>query len=116
MTIITCLKCQGEGSLYTSKHGGNDPDVWRTGECPTCNGSGNAPCDSRGCKENAVVVNEDGEALCDVCWSEWFADTYGEANQSAELAESSFQKPERTFRQPEQTAPTDGAASSRGKP
>lgn len=28
----------------------------------------------------------------------------------AQLAESSFQKPERTFRQPEQTVPTDGAA------
>lgn len=35
-----CARCGGEGKLYTSHHGGNDPDVWPTGECPACDGSG----------------------------------------------------------------------------
>lgn len=78
---LTCSKCQGEGSLYTSRYGGNDPDVWRTGECPACKGSGNETCASRGCKEDAVGFNEDGEALCDICLTEWIEDTYGRDEQ-----------------------------------
>ena len=35
-----CERCGGEGKLYTSRYGGNDPDVWPTGECPVCEGSG----------------------------------------------------------------------------
>lgn len=77
MAILACTKCQGEGSLYTSRYGGNDPDVWRTGECPVCEGSGNAPCDARGCKEPAVAFNDDGEALCEDCLADW-ALNYGD--------------------------------------
>lgn len=69
--ILTCTKCSGEGTIYASKHGGNDPDVWRVGACDECDGSGNAICEARGCKENAVVFNDDGEALCENCFSEW---------------------------------------------
>lgn len=81
MSRLACSKCQGEGSLYTSRYGGNDPDVWRTGECPACKGSGNETCASRGCKEDAVGFNEDGEALCDICLTEWIDDTYGRDEQ-----------------------------------
>jgi len=35
-----CENCGGEGMLYTSRYGGNDPDVWSTGECPVCDGTG----------------------------------------------------------------------------
>lgn len=75
--ILTCTKCQGEGSLYTSKYGGNDPDVWRIGECPVCEGSGNQVCEARGCDQPANGFNDDGEAMCADCLSEW-AMNYGD--------------------------------------
>jgi RecJ-like exonuclease len=71
MSFIPCIKCQGEGSLYSSCYGGNDPDVYRTGTCDACDGSGNHTCDARGCEEIAQGFNEDGEALCEDCLMEW---------------------------------------------
>ena len=50
-------------------------------KCPACKGSGNETCASRGCKEDAVGFNEDGEALCDICLTEWIEDTYGRDEQ-----------------------------------
>ena len=73
---LTCTKCNGEGSLYTSKYGGNDPDVWRTGECEECHGSGTAKCEARGCGDDAVLFNDDGEALCEDCFAEWVQDEF----------------------------------------
>jgi len=35
-----CEHCGGEGKLYASRYGGNDPDVWPIGTCPVCEGSG----------------------------------------------------------------------------
>lgn len=35
-----CENCGGEGKIFTSKHGGNDPDVWPVGACEFCEGSG----------------------------------------------------------------------------
>jgi hypothetical protein len=40
MASIWCQHCGGEGKLYTSRYGGNDPDVWSTGPCEACNGTG----------------------------------------------------------------------------
>jgi hypothetical protein len=40
VTRQLCVRCGGEGTLYTSRYGGNDPDVWPTGECPVCDGTG----------------------------------------------------------------------------
>lgn len=74
---LTCSKCGGEGQLYTSKYGGNDPDVWPVGECPVCEGSCAEPCSSRGCDREANGFNDDGEALCEYCLQEW-AQNYGE--------------------------------------
>lgn len=68
---LPCARCQGEGSLYGSRYGGNDPDVWRTGKCDVCDGSGDQQCEARGCKEPAVAFNDDGEALCADCLMEW---------------------------------------------
>jgi len=68
--ILHCLKCSGEGRLYDSKYGGNDPDVWDIGKCEACDGSGNATCDNRGCEDPAVGFDEDGNALCEDCLME----------------------------------------------
>lgn len=69
--ILTCTRCEGEGSIYASRYGGNDPDVWRVGPCEDCGGSGNMICEQRGCSEDAVAFNDDGEALCEDCLFEW---------------------------------------------
>lgn len=74
MRIMPCSRCSGEGSLYASRYGGNDPDVWRTGKCDACDGSGNEVCSSRGCDEPAVAFNDDGDALCADCLMEWTMD------------------------------------------
>lgn len=68
---LACAKCQGEGQLYTSRYGGNDPDVWSTGKCFVCDGSGSQICEARDCTEPAVAFNDDGEALCPDCLAEW---------------------------------------------
>ena len=39
VTTQLCSHCGGEGQLYTSRYGGNDPDVWPIGKCPVCEGS-----------------------------------------------------------------------------
>lgn len=77
MTILTCTKCQGEGKLYSSRYGGNDPDVWATGTCPVCDGSGNEVCSARGCDQPAQGFDDDGNPLCGDCLFEW-ASSYGD--------------------------------------
>lgn len=67
MAFLPCLKCSGEGRIYTSRYGGNDPDVSDAGECDACDGGGSAKCEARGCDEDAICFNEDGEALCEDC-------------------------------------------------
>lgn len=42
--ILPCSKCQGEGRIFKSKYGGNDPDVWDAGECDACEGGGDHMC------------------------------------------------------------------------
>jgi hypothetical protein len=37
---MECEPCGGEGRLWRSKHGGNDPYVWDAGGCPDCGGKG----------------------------------------------------------------------------
>ena len=77
MSIFACIKCGGEGQLYTSRYGGNDPDVWPAGQCDACDGSGNQRCESRGCNAVAVAFNDDGEALCEDCLFEWAEEEFG---------------------------------------
>jgi DnaJ-class molecular chaperone len=36
---VLCEACGGEGRIYKSKWGGNDPDVWDAGQCPACEGT-----------------------------------------------------------------------------
>jgi len=68
---LPCQKCGGEGRIFKSHYGGNDPDVWDAGECDACHGSGSQVCEDRGCNEHAVVFNDDGEAMCEDCFAEW---------------------------------------------
>lgn len=68
---LPCIKCQGEGRLFKSKYGGNDPDVWDAGKCEACEGSGNQACENHGCPDIAVGFNDDGEALCEDCLMSW---------------------------------------------
>ncbi len=41
-----CENCGGEGRLFESRYGGNDPDVWDVGPCPACEGTGYADHES----------------------------------------------------------------------
>jgi len=38
--LIVCEPCGGEGRLWKSRYGGNDPYVWDAGGCPDCDGKG----------------------------------------------------------------------------
>ena len=53
-----CRDCE-DGTRWTSRHGGNDPDVWSTGACETCDGTGIQ------------------QVCCEAC-GEYGADTYHE--------------------------------------
>lgn len=68
---LFCWKCQGEGRIFESRYGGNDPDVWDSGACEACDGSGTQICEARGCGEPAIAFNDDGKALCEDCIAEW---------------------------------------------
>ena len=57
---LACEYCGGSGEGY---YGGE--------ECTACDGSGTAKCDAKGCNEEAVVTSEDGDMLCEDCFSEW---------------------------------------------
>lgn len=52
--MASCKKCGGEGRLYKSRYGGNDPDVWDAGECPLCEGTGHVRDE---CEYCGVYVN-----------------------------------------------------------
>ena len=71
---LTCPTCAGEGRIYKSKYGGNDPDVWDAGPCEDCGGDGNRKCISDHCGDDATALNGDGEPMCPYCLAEWQAD------------------------------------------
>jgi DnaJ-class molecular chaperone len=52
---MPCEHCGGEGQLYTSRYGGNDPDVWPVGECPTCEGTGYALYETEPVEEEEIM-------------------------------------------------------------
>lgn len=76
MAILPCTKCQGEGRRFESRYGGNDPDVRDAGQCDACEGSGNMLCEGRRCNEPATAFNDDGEALCQDCFTEWAMENF----------------------------------------
>lgn len=80
MTTIPCPTCAGEGNIWKSRYGGNDPDVWNAGPCEMCDGGGNQKCEARKCDLDAVGFNDDGEALCQECLVEDAMNNEGEDN------------------------------------
>jgi hypothetical protein len=66
LTII-CPDCAGEGSLYTSKFGGNDPDVWRTGPCHRCDQTGYAVLQCNHCGQADAIEWFEADPLCAAC-------------------------------------------------
>src|SRR5262249_7970490 len=73
---LTCSKCSGEGKLCSSRHGGNDPDVFPVGDCDACEGSGNMVCEVIGCHERAVGFDDDGGARCEDCLMDWTSNSF----------------------------------------
>lgn len=70
-----CEACGGEGKNYTSRYGGNDPDVWPIGECEVCAGTGrqeppnptlNEPHESLA--DELVPIKNDQESFGRRCW------------------------------------------------
>jgi hypothetical protein len=52
---IPCEHCGSEGKLYTSRYGGNDPDVWPIGDCPVCEGTGGELIEVETAEEEEVM-------------------------------------------------------------
>lgn len=52
---IECPMCNGEGKIWKSRYGGNDPDVWSV-ECQHCDGTGTYELDL-----NDEIDDEEGE-------------------------------------------------------
>ena len=52
-----CPDCDGEGRVYKSRYGGNDPDTW-TIRCDTCAGDGEIVrfCDKARCDRHATEL------------------------------------------------------------
>jgi len=73
MPRLNCMSCAGEGRIFISRYGGNDPDVWDAGKCEACDGSGDQYCENHGCGYAADGLNDDGEALCADCLASWNA-------------------------------------------
>jgi ribosomal protein S27E len=73
MTLdLTCPECDGEGTVLTSHHGGNDPNTWYIA-CQTCGGVGERRilCDGFRCDapatEAVIFPTGETEHYCDAC-------------------------------------------------
>jgi len=75
-TILPCAECGGEGRIWKSKYGGNDPDVWDGGQCEACDGSGNQTCERCGTHPANTTWKVHGKRylVCRLCHDEWLAD------------------------------------------
>jgi DnaJ-class molecular chaperone len=76
--IIPCQTCGGEGRIFKSRYGGNDPDVWDAGQCETCAGSGNQTCEECAAHPAVAVWSSKTSRLswfvCEACHNEWLED------------------------------------------
>lgn len=66
MLMIICPACDGEGTRFIPRRGGNDPDG-RTVRCECDDGEVAAICD--GCDATAIAEH-DGLAWCGACLAE----------------------------------------------
>lgn len=66
-----CMTCGGDGELYKSLYGGNDPDVWYDRPCEDCHGTGNQYCEHCGDMEaNQFLLGYKNRKVwvCDTCF------------------------------------------------
>ncbi len=68
-----CPDCE-DGTIWRSKYGGNDPDVWPV-RCERCDGTGELPvtCEGWQCHEPAVT-RIGADPCCAVHAAAWLAD------------------------------------------
>jgi hypothetical protein len=74
---LPCQDCDGEGRVYRSHWGGNDPNGWMV-DCEICEGTGDRGCDGfiretkLRCQEMATMTVENGsEGYCAECGARW---------------------------------------------
>ena len=73
MTLTrTCEHCDGEGKLWTSRWGGNDPDVTYAGRCEECvDGVVEVFCEGWACRDPATEMvtfpGGESEPYCQQC-------------------------------------------------
>ena len=60
---LICDRCE-DGTVWASRYGGNDPDVWRAGQCEHCDGDGRVICAAKFCGNSAIHIDDNGEAFC----------------------------------------------------
>lgn len=68
---IACEACE-DGTVWVSRHGGNDPDVWAT-ECADCCGRGTVTAYCENCDRDARIAYVwDGKRhyWCEPCYKE----------------------------------------------
>ena len=63
---IACDRCE-DGTRWTSRFGGNDPDVWPVGRCETCDGTGLRTLCCDGCSDPEAVEWFQGGKWCAAC-------------------------------------------------
>lgn len=66
--VCACEHCE-DGIRWTSRFGGNDPDV-SPSHCDDCDGTGEriVMCDA--CPDTLATEFHDGQWWCDVCWKD----------------------------------------------
>ena len=69
--VCECVECDGEGRVYKSRYGGNDPDCWAI-RCDTCAGDGEIVrlCEAQRCDRHAtelVTFADCTEPYCEQC-------------------------------------------------
>jgi DnaJ-class molecular chaperone len=73
---LPCIHCGGEGRLWKSRYGGNDPDVWDAGPCEACHGTGDQTCEE--CSKHAATsiwrTHSHTWLVCDDCYADWVED------------------------------------------
>jgi len=74
--LLPCQHCD-DGLHWTSRYGGNDPDVWADGPCHHCDGTMTRLCEE--CSNDAVTVYTDPQTgiqypLCDAHNAAWLED------------------------------------------
>ena len=68
-----CPDCE-DGTRWTSRYGGNDPDVWPAGPCETCDGTGILTLYCDACDRPEAVEWVGAHRFCASCLAEQRAD------------------------------------------